>query len=599
MPDIIKLLPDSVANQIAAGEVVQRPASVVKELLENAIDAGATSIKLIIKDAGRTLIQVIDNGKGMSVTDARLCFERHATSKITDAKDLFAIRTMGFRGEALASIAAVAQVELKSKREEDELGTCIDIEGSVLKDQSACQMPTGTSFTVKNLFFNIPARRNFLKTDHIETSHILEEIHHVALAFPEIAFSFYINDKESIQLPVSSTLKQRIVNLFGKGINDKLIPIEQDLELVKIRGFIGKPEFAKKKREEQYFFVNNRFIKHPYLHFTIMDAYKELITEKTYPAYFIYFDINPASIDINIHPTKTEITFQEEPMIRAVLRSTIKHAIGKSNLSPSLDFERDQSFDIPLSYKDKPVVSPEIKYNPEFNPFKNDPRLPKKDTSNWEKLYPSTADFKAVEQPAPAMSDSSDTIEPPENSHCYSLLNTYIARETSAGLLMVHHEHALTKIFFERYKQQGESSPKPCQQLMFPETLEFSSSQTVLLQNMLENFKSVGFDMDHFGGTTFILRGIPVGTEQSDNRHLIEGVLHDFNQFSDESFDKNNKLALGLAKSIARKKEIPSSSEAMYRIIQELFNCSLPEITPEGKRTFRIYTADDFNKQFD
>ena len=410
MPDIIKILPDSVANQIAAGEVIQRPASVVKELLENSIDAGATEINLIVKDAGRTLIQVTDNGSGMSETDARLSFERHATSKIKESKDLFAIRTIGFRGEALASIAAIAQIEIKTKRNEDTLGTSVKIEASKFIKQEECNCSNGTTISVKNIFFNVPARRNFLKSDQVEVNHIIEEFQRVAIAFTEVAFTFYHNGNELFHLQghvrtqnfVSLHLKQRISSLFGKQYNERLIPIEQSTEYIKITGFLGKPEFAKKNRGEQYFFINNRFIKHSYLNHAVTNAYFELIPTTTYPSYFIFFEIDPKAIDVNIHPTKTEIKFQDEKMVYAVLFSSVKQSLGKFNISPTIDFEVEKSFDLPSSYKDKPANPPQIKINPDYNPFnKSNPietrhalysekkatPLEKINKENWEKLY--------------------------------------------------------------------------------------------------------------------------------------------------------------------------------------------------------------------
>ena len=369
MADIIKILPDSVANQIAAGEVIQRPASVVKELLENCLDAEASDIQLIIKDSGRTLIQVTDNGKGMSETDARLCFERHSTSKIKESKDLFSIRTMGFRGEALASIAAIAQVELKSKLPNEEIGTEIHIEGSEVKSQHECSCPVGTSISVKNIFYNVPARRNFLKSEQVEFNHVVEEFQRVSLGFYETAFSLFHNNKEIFHLQGKTSLRQRITAIFGKSYNERLIPVDQTTEYIKISGFIGKPEFAKKHRGEQYFFVNNRFIKHAYLNHAVTNAFTELIPSTAYPTYFIFIDVDPKSIDINIHPTKTEINFREEKMIYAVLFSTIKQSLGKFNITPTIDFELEKTFDLPSEYKNMPPKQPQIKINPDYNPF--------------------------------------------------------------------------------------------------------------------------------------------------------------------------------------------------------------------------------------
>jgi len=393
MSDIIQLLPDNVANQIAAGEVVQRPASVVKELLENAIDAGATEIKLLFKEAGKTLIQVIDNGKGMSTTDARLSFERHATSKIKSAEDLFNLHTKGFRGEALASIAAVAHVELKTKQEGQELGTHIKIEGSTIQSQDVISTPKGTSISVKNLFFNIPARRNFLKSNSVETRHIMDEFHRVSLAHPSISFALYNNDNETLNLK-SSNLKQRIVAVFGGKTNEKLVPIEENTDIITITGFVSKPEFSKKKRGEQFFFVNNRFIKNGYLHHSVANAFEGLLSPGYHPSYFLYLTVPPHTIDINIHPTKTEIKFDNEQSLYAILRSTIKHSLGQYNVAPIIDFNRDATMDVPYHFKDKKIVtSPQIEVDPDFNPFETEKKsgsFKKEQPTNWESLYVGT-----------------------------------------------------------------------------------------------------------------------------------------------------------------------------------------------------------------
>ncbi|NTW33123.1 MAG: DNA mismatch repair endonuclease MutL, partial [Bacteroidetes bacterium] len=457
MPDIIRLLPDNVANQIAAGEVIQRPASAVKELLENAIDSGATHIKLIIKDSGKTLIQLIDNGCGMSETDARLSFERHATSKIKEASDLFNIRTMGFRGEALASIAAIAQIELKTKRIGDETGTSIIIEGTEVKSQESCQCSEGTSISVKNLFFNVPARRNFLKSNTVETNHILDEFHRVALAFPDISFEMYHNNSEVYHL-TPSPLKQRIISIFGSNFNQRLIPVIQESGICNISGFIGKPDSAKKTRGEQFFFVNNRFIKHPYLNHAVVSAFDELLPANSFPAYFIFIEIDSKEIDINIHPTKTEIKFQDDKSIYAIMRSAVKMALGKFSISPTLDFNVEKSFDILPLKKGETVNPPTIKINPDYNPFNTENREKKLNSSpaqslinktnreSWEKLYPSEVNIKQdnneIIQQGEAVqqiihSDWENNIQHQTKKQYLQLHSSYIVTQVKSGVMLI------------------------------------------------------------------------------------------------------------------------------------------------------------------
>ncbi len=616
MADIIHLLPDSVANQIAAGEVIQRPASVVKELLENSVDAGATDIKLIVKDAGRTLIQVMDNGKGMSETDARLSFERHATSKIKNANDLFAIKTMGFRGEALASIAAIAHVELKTKRTTDELGTSVIIEGSELVSQEACACSPGASFSIKNIFYNVPARRNFLKSELIETNHILEEFSRVAMAHPHIAFQLFHNDKEVYQLQ-AGTLKQRIIGIQGKNFNDKLITVEEQTENIAISGFVGKPEFAKKTRGEQYFFVNNRFIKHPYLHHAVLNAFEELIPASTHPAYFIFFTIDPATIDINIHPTKTEIKFRDERLIYAMLRSSVRHALGKSNITPTLDFEREQGFDLPSSYKNKPVVPPVIKVDPNYNPFKEFQKISrteKNNRANWEELYAinssenktipeekiNSSGFVMPEQPVQQRIDD----DHPENMSVLSkdiiqINQTYIVASLASGLIIIHQQYAHERILYERFLEQQENKETGSQQQLFPETIEFSVSDAELIREIINELRLFGFEMEMLSGNTFVVNGVPALTKPENAKSVLENILENFKfNLKDIHTDKKNNIALSMAKSMAVNAGISLEKEEMIGLIDELFACKRPYSSPTGKPTLTIIEKDEIDRKF-
>ena len=615
MPDIIKILPDSVANQIAAGEVIQRPASVVKELLENSLDADATDIKLIIKDAGRTLIQVTDNGKGMSETDARLCFERHATSKIKESKDLFAIRTMGFRGEALASIAAIAQIEMKSKKEEDSLGTEIIIEGSELKSQSECSCPTGTSFSVKNIFYNVPARRNFLKSDQVEMNHIIEEFQRVALATPETGFSFYHNRKELFHLQENSTLKQRISALFGKNYNERLIPVEQNTSYIKITGFLGKPEFAKKNRGEQYFFVNNRYIKHPYLHHSVNNAFFELIPTTTYPSYFIFFEIDPKTIDINIHPTKTEIKFQDEKMIYAVLFSSVKQSLGKFNISPTIDFDVEKSLEVPYSYKDTPVVMPKIKIDPYYNPFDKPKaeRYERKETpfernnkENWEKLYTRNEQPDSESITLQPQTENQQTINPEWNKTVSLLTNKsilqlndkYILTKVKSGILIIDHFCANERIYYEQFLNIIENDSFDIQQQLFPQQIELSLADSEVLKDILNEIKQLGFDISEFGANTFVINGIPANTEISNIREFIEGCIESYKiGANDMRLDKKTNLARSMAKNLSKKVNKYMNEEEMLSLIDRLFACKMPDITPDGKKTYTIISFDDIDNE--
>ena len=611
MPDIIHLLPDSVANQIAAGEVVQRPSSAVKELMENAIDAGATNIQLIIKDAGKTLIQVIDNGKGMSETDARLAFERHATSKIQSANDLFSIKTMGFRGEALASIAAIAQIELKTKLQDQTLGTQIIIEGSELKNQEVCQFSFGTSIAVKNLFFNVPARRNFLKSDILEFNHICEEFIRLAIINPSISFSLHHNNKLIYQLD-KSIQKQRIVNILGKAYNEKLIPVNQETNIVKFSGFIGKPEFAKKTRGEQYFFVNNRFFKHAYFYHAIENAFQELLPEKAFPTYFINFEIDPKEIDINIHPTKTEIKFLDEKTIYALLRYAVKQSIGKFNLSPTLDFEVEQSLTLnppPKNYEFKPPV---IKINPEFNPFdkKNSfsyhskPQTDREISNqhNWEKLYEESKSqvlFKreSIDENEEAEIKNTET-ENNSSATFFQLQNKYIVSSIKSGLLVIDQQRASERILFEEFTESISNKANYSQQQLFPQTIVFTHTDAELIKELKTDLYHLGFDINEFGLNTFIVNGCPAEWVNENPQHIIEGMLENFKRnLSDLKVDSKINLALSMAKNMAVKYGKKLEKEEIHNLIDKLFACRLPYHSPSGKKILYTITMDEISEK--
>lgn len=616
MADIIHLLPDSVANQIAAGEVIQRPASVVKELMENAVDAQADSIDVIIKDSGKTLIKVNDNGLGMSETDARLCFERHATSKIKSVEDLFSLHTKGFRGEALASIAAIAHVELRTRKKDSETGSMLIIEGSQCKEQTLCQCESGSSFAIKNLFYNVPARRNFLKSDNVEYTHILDEFLRIVLVHPDIAFSLYHNDKPEYKLP-KSNLKQRIVNIFGNTYNERLLPIRQESNLINISGFIGKPECARKTRGEQYLFVNQRFIKHPYFHHAICTAMDELIPAKHFPTYFIYLDVDPSKIDINIHPTKTEVKFQEEKFIYSILLSTVKHSLGNYNLSSQqIDFDNVSPIDfgqIPLSGTPK---NPFIATNPDYNPFSDKKQevkpmyspspFPKKQQSEgaWTKIYESLKENLPVEAESEAIQTKLD-IETPEetieNDSCivFQILNKYIVSRIKSGFMIIDQEAAQERILYEQYMQQMENQAMPVQKLLFSESLSFSPQDADTISNLLNDFLHLGFELEVFGKNTFILNGIPTGFDNQNVQATMEQILENYkSNLLSLRLNRKNNLAHSLAKTLGIKKGRPLLQEEMHHMIQQLFVCQSPEISPSGKKICIVFTEKDIIQLF-
>lgn len=603
MADIIQLLPDTVANQIAAGEVIQRPASVVKELLENALDAGATEISLIIKDAGKTLVQVVDNGIGMSETDARLCFEKHATSKIKSADDLFALSTMGFRGEALASVSAIAHVELKTKQANNELGTCILIEGSEVISQNSCQHQSGTSISVKNLFYNVPARRNFLKSNNAELRHIIEEFQRVALTSPDVAYTFYNNSQILFQLK-TATLKQRIIGIFGANYNEKLVPLNQGSEHVNIQGFIGKPEFAKKTRGEQFFFANNRFIKHPYFHHAVANTFQELIPENAVPSYFIFIDVDPKSIDVNIHPTKVEVNFLDKRLIYSILGSSIKKALAENNLTPALDFETEPSlnFDFPT---DRPIRPPQIKIDPDYNPFENssksdssfrkgkDPNL-----QNWERIYtPKIEHPLENEFSKPFETDSKSDLEENKQNVVQSGLK-YIITSVKSGLMIINQQLAHERILFENYLERFQNGKSPSQQLLFPIQLHFSVNDSEIIKELLSDLKAIGFDLEQFSQQNFVANGAPLEVQESQIQKVLEQIIENYKAV--KNFDQDRKI--NFAKSIARQLAIKAGqrlkTEEMTQIINELFACQMPEKSPGGQTIIKIINTEELDEKF-
>ena len=596
--DIIKLLPDSVANQIAAGEVIQRPASVVKELMENALDACATQIDLYIKDAGRTSITVIDNGYGMSETDARLCFERHATSKIKKAEDLFLIKTMGFRGEALASIAAVAQVELMTRRADDELGTKILIEGSVAKEQLPKPMSVGTNFTVKNLFFNIPARRNFLKSNEVEMRHITDEFFRVAMMNPEVAFSLSHNEKEIYHLP-KGNLKQRIVGLCGKDYDKKILPVQQETETATINGFIVKPEFLRKTRGEQYFFVNKRFIKHAYLHHAIENAYQELIPKDCFPGYFIDIEIDPKEIDINIHPTKTEVNFQDVKLVYAILHSAVRKAIGQNNLAPMLDFDitPDLGFDLgEASRMDRPVVEPNIDFNPSFNPFKSQPQT-RHSSGNWKILYEDNNDTVSSNINKISNFDDANVTTVVENKNLYIQLHqTYIVTTMKSGLLVVDQHLAHMRVLYEKYLCEMENNieSSASQQELFPQHITLGANDASLLKEIMPDLEKIGFRIQQMNATTFIINGTPADSKNNDAVALLEKILDMYKtNIVDLKLDKKLNLARSLATQLAIKSGQSLNPIEMQDLIDRLFACAVAEVSPDGKKIYTILNVNE------
>ncbi|GHS88573.1 DNA mismatch repair protein MutL [Bacteroidia bacterium] len=601
MADIIRLLPDAVANQIAAGEVVQRPASVVKELLENAIDAGAKDIQLFVKDAGRTLIHIVDNGVGMSETDARMSFERHATSKLRNADDLFALRTMGFRGEALASIASIAQVEMKTRPENSELGTQFCIEGSVFKEQQPCQCNKGTSIAVKNLFFNVPARRNFLKSDAVEMKHITEEFSHVALVHPHIKFSLTHNDKLEYQL-AAANFKQRIIALFGDTYEKKLMAFEQSTCAVKISGFIGKPEYAMKTKGDQYFFVNHRYIRHPYMHHAIMQAFQELLVGQTVPSYFIQFEIDPKNIDVNIHPTKTEIKFSDDKLIYGMLLAAVRKAIGIHNIKPSIDFAVESHYPITPMPKGYVPQSPQVKVNSNYNPFDTVPRdnntVYGATTSKKEQYLQA---YEQIQQPSDII-PSQPTIEyeislSDTAFQSFQWANKYIVTTTVEGLLIVDQKRAHQRIVFEQAMtklQQTSQDTGASQQLLFPKLIEVTAANADILTDIQEPLQRLGWKIEPFGKHTFNILASTTGLEEQDVEQCLLRIVEDYkNDRMLNREDKNTRIALSQAKSTCIPYGQRLSMTEQIKLLRDLFSCKIPNLSPIGEPTYKLFIEDE------
>lgn len=628
MSDIIHLLPDSIANQIAAGEVIQRPASVVKELVENAIDAGATQIQILIKDAGKTLVQVIDNGKGMSETDARMAFERHATSKISKADDLFSLHTMGFRGEALASIAAVAQVELRTRQKGADLGTRLEIFGSKLQhiEEDAC--PEGSIFSVKNLFYNVPARRKFLKTNDTEFRNIITEFERIALVNPSVSMSLYHNDTEILNLPESG-LRQRIVNVYGKNLNQKLLSVEAESSLVSINGFVGKPETAKKRGALQYFFVNGRFMKHPYFHKAVMQAYDQLIPAGEMPSYFIYFNLDPATIDVNIHPTKTEIKFENEQPIWQILLAAVRETLAKSSAIPTIDFDVEGAIDIPVYNPEKKISgneSPKVQIRSEYNPFKREVTpIDTRPSFDWTELYQSfEADRSAVlpdeevvekkigsaipiekeiiekpVQPAEEKVLFANTSVQPVAKPCFQYKNRYLVTTLKSGMAIIDQHRAHLQILFEQYQKSIRQQKAASQQMLFPAIVDFTPAEETILPLLLEDLSYSGFDLSNLGGGSYSINGIPDGMEGVDCVTLLKDIVE---KAIDTGCKGNEAIGDMIAFSLASAQAIPAgkvlSSEEMDHLLASLFLCSNMNLTPDGKTILSMLTDDELENRF-
>ena len=624
MSDIIRLLPDSVANQIAAGEVIQRPASVIKELVENAVDAGAKHIDVLVTDAGKTSIQVIDDGKGMSETDARLAFERHATSKIREASDLFALRTMGFRGEALASIAAVAQVELRTRLKGEELGTSLVISGSKVESQEAISCAEGSNFTVRNLFFNVPARRKFLKSNQTELSNILAEFERIALVNPEVSFTLHHNGTEMLNLPATS-LKQRIMGVFGKKINQELLSVEVDTTMVRISGFVGRPETSRKKGARQYFFVNGRYMRHPYFHKSVMDAYERLIPVGEQVSYFIYFEVDPANIDVNIHPTKTEIKFENEQAVWQIISAAIKETLGKFNAVPSIDFDTEGMPDIP-AFENSPysnVAFPKTSYDPSYNPFDTAPSssyapYTRQDTRGWEQLYEGMEHCSAKQttlsypdedaywgEQADHGSDESVFVQVEEtasvemSSQHYQYKGRFILTSVKSGLMIIDQQRAHVRVLYDRYLAQIAARKGASQGMLFPEIVQFSASEVPVLQGIMEDLAYLGFELTDLGGGSYGIQGVPAGIEGLQPVKLVQDMVH-------TAIEKGCKvreevqgiLALSLAKAAAIVPGQLLSNEEMNHLVDELLTSSTPNYTPDGKVALTVLKEDDLEKLF-
>lgn len=614
MPDTILLLPDNIANQIAAGEVIQRPASAVKELLENAVDAGATEIKLIITDAGKSLIQVIDNGRGMSETDARMCFERHATSKIQTIEDLFHIRTMGFRGEALASIAAVSQVELKTKRPEDETGTYIETENSLVKKQEPIAVPDGTSISMKNLFFNVPARRNFLKSNGAEMRHIVDEFTRVALAFPGIFFSFTANNQQIFHLEAGN-LKQRILQLLGSSYNAKLVNVKELTDYMNIYGFAGKPETAKKTRGEQYFFVNSRFIKSPYLNHAVMNAYQDMIAKDSYPMYVLFIDMDPAQVDVNVHPTKQEIKFEDEKIVYAFVQAAIKHSLAQFSITPTLDFDLDPTIQqLPsvqqpfTEEKKEAAVSTSI-----FRGFTQKHQahfIEKTELRQWKDFYEnpgSTITDRPVEhitRESDYRTEESFTFDDSrftslENTTFIQLHHQYILAQTINGFILINQQAAHERIIYERLVEAAKGKPVATQRSMFPVTLELTPADAVILEELVNDMQLLGYMVEPFGKNTFVIQGTPADLAPGNEKQAIDSILEQYKHFNpDLKFSKREKLVRSLAWQQSVKAGRQLDEKEMKTLVNDLFACRQPNISPDGNPTYLEFKKEQLEKMF-
>lgn len=633
MADVIRLLPDSIANQIAAGEVIQRPASVVKELMENSIDAGSTQIKLIIKDAGKTLIQVIDDGCGMSETDARMSFERHATSKIRAAKDLFSIKTMGFRGEAMASIAAIAQVEMKTRKHNEDVGVRLTIEGSEIKSQELCQCNAGTSLAIKNLFYNVPARRNFLKTTTVEMRHIIDEFQRVALANSDIFFSLHHNGIEVFHLP-ESNLRQRIVNIFGQNSNKKLVPVLEETDALRLEGFVGKPEFAKKTRGEQFFFVNRRFIKSGYLNHALMGAYEDVLPKDTYPLYVIFIEIDPARIDINVHPTKQEIKFDDERLVYNYLKVSVRHALGQYSITPTLDFDQEQilnNHSLPSMGESRreansspPFLgslggdtsnssSSEGERYETFSSKVNNSEIDSSNLQNWKKMYDGLDEFdqpqedKIGNQPITIESGMSEVNQLDDGNHSFSkdvkplfqIHSTYIVSHIKSGYILVDQQAAHERILYERYLSMLNEKEAMTQKELFPRNITLNPADAEILKDLLPQINLLGFDIQEFGKEAFVIHGVPADLKFSqDEQKVIEQLLEQYKTNRDLDLNISENVARAMARSSAIKKGQSLTQEEMRGLVDQLFACAMPFASPTGKKCFVTFELEELANKF-
>jgi DNA mismatch repair protein MutL len=606
--DIIRLLPDNIANQIAAGEVIQRPASAVKELLENAVDSGATHIKLLVKQAGKSLIQVIDNGCGMSETDARMCFEKHATSKIQTADDLFNIRTMGFRGEALASIAAIAQVELKTRQHTEQLGTGIDIEGMKVLRQEPCQTPEGTSIAIKNLFFNVPARRNFLKSDSVELKNIIEEFHRVSLAHPKIGFQLFSNDYEMYHLKPGN-LRQRICALFGDNYDQRIVPVEEKSYALHVYGFAGKPEFSKKTRGEQYIFVNNRYIKSPYLNHAVSMAYDKMMPKENFPFYVLFLDIDPSKIDINVHPAKYEIKFEDEKLVYTFVNLGVKHAMGAYSVSPTLDFNQEAHLNSNNTFTEQPRTWLEItqhavqhKEAKKFAPPTGFQPLTKREENNnehWQKAF-ETVGSKTEKQWSTDNRQQSADVETREAVPPHQLHRRYIVSQIKSGFILIDQQAAHERVMYERYLKMLSSKKHDSQRQLFPQNLDLNVADAQILKEILPDINNLGFDIQEFGKNSFVIHGFPSDILQGNEKKMVEELIEQFKMNAGISrLNKRENLAKSLAASSAIKAGKQLSVEEMKMLIDELFACENAHHAPNGRHTFITISLDEVMKRME